>query len=123
MYEAVLESQEVQLGPNHPSTLGTKNNLAGVMMNQGKVSEARALYEAVLEAKEVQLGPNHPSTLDTKTNLGVLFQTMAQAAEQNGERAEAADLYRMAADMWEPQYGKDDEDVVECRAKARELSA
>jgi len=96
---------------------------ATVMQEQGKLPEARALYEAVLEAQEVQLGPDHPSTLTTKSNLGILFQTMAQAAEQNGEHAEAADLYRMAADMQEPMFGKDDKYVVHCRAKARELSA
>ena len=56
-------------------------------------------------------------------NLGILLQTMALAAEQNGERAEAASLYRATADAYEPKFGKDDVDVVHCRAKARELSA
>ena len=32
-------------------------------------------------------------------------------------------LYHAAADMQELRYGKDDVDVVHCRAKARELSA
>lgn len=32
-------------------------------------------------------------------------------------------MYRTAADMREPRYGRDDEDVAECRARARELSA
>jgi hypothetical protein len=48
---------------------------------------------------------------------------MAEAAEQNGARAEAADLYCAAADMQEASNGKDDKYVVHCRAKARELGA
>ena len=40
-----------------------------------------------------------------------------------GGRVDAADLYQQAADMHEPKFGKDDEYVVKCRAKARELSA
>ena len=69
-----------------------------------------------------QLGPEHPYVKEDKGNLGSLFHQMAEEAEQNGERAEAAALYSRAAVMYEPQYGKDDVDVVECRAKARELS-
>ena len=36
-----------------------------------------------------------------------MLQEIAEAAEQNGERAEAAGLYRAAADMAEPKFGKD----------------
>ena len=47
---------------------------------------------------------------------------MADEAEQNGERAEAAALYGKAADMREAQDGKGDSKVAKWRAKARELS-
>ena len=75
------------------------------------------------EAQTQQLGPHHRSTLKTKGNLGNVLGKMAKAAEQNGACAEAADLYRAAADAYKPKYGKDDVDVVQCRAKARELGA
>ena len=94
--------------------LGAKGGLADVLGKQGELPGARALYEAVLEAKEVQLGLNHPDTLNTKGNLGALFQTMAKAAEQNGERAEAAGLYNTAAGLWGPIVGETHELVVEC---------
>ena len=77
--------------------------------------------KSVAEARTQQLGPNHPDTVNTKGNLGFLLQTMAKAAKQNGACAEAAGLYRAAAGAYEPKYGKDDVDVVQCRAKAREL--
>ena len=48
---------------------------------------------------------------------------MAKAAAKHGERAEAADLYGKAADMYEAEFGTDDSDVAKCRAKARKLSA
>ena len=123
LYEAVAEAQTQQLGPRHASTLDTKGNLGVVMKKQGDLPGARAVYEAVAEAQTQQLGPRHASTLDTKGNLGSLLATMAIAAKRNGERAEAAGLYCAAADMCELRYGKENDVVVYCRAKARELGA
>ena len=91
------------------------------MKKQGDLPGARAVYEAVAEVQAQQLGPLHADTLRTKRNLGNVLLPMAKAAERNGERAEAAGLYRAYADAYEPEYGKDDVDVVQCRAKAREL--
>ena len=65
----------------------------------------------------------NPLTILTKGDLGVLLEQLAEKAEQNGERADASDLYQQAADMQEPKFGKDNEYVVKCRAKARELRA
>jgi len=121
LWEAVLKAFEAQLGAEHPHTLSTKGNLAIVMQEEGDLAGARTLYEAALKAEEAQLGAEHPSTLNTKKNLGILLQTLAKQTEQNGERQEAAVLYGRAADLFEPRYGKDDEVVVHCRAKAREL--
>ena len=75
----------------------------------------------MISAEEQQLGPEHPGVKVSKGNLGILLQQMAKEAEQNGERAEAAALYGEAADMQEVQYGNHPV-VVNCRAKARELS-
>ena len=110
-------------GAESMGALRAKMHLAIVLANLGESAEARAMYEEVLAGYTAQLGATHARTLHAKTNLGILLQTMAEGAEQNGERAEAAGLYRAAADAWEPRYGKDDVDVVHCRAKARELSA
>ena len=67
------------------------------MTAQGDLPGARAVFEAVIEAQAQQLGPRHAETLNTKFDLGVLLRTMGTAAEQNGERAEAAGLYSAAA--------------------------
>ena len=101
--------------------LTTQGNLAAVMQLQGDFAGAQALYEQVIEAQTAQLGSSHQSTLDVKGNLAILLHTMAKAAEENGERAEAAGLYGKAAGMYELKYGPEDETLAECRAKARGL--
>ena len=121
LYEQVIEAQAAQLRPSHPRMLTTQGNLAAVMQLQGDFAGAQALYEQVIEAQTAQLGSSHQSTLDVKGNLAILLHTMAKAAEENGERAEAAGLYGKAAGMYELKYGPEDETLAECRAKARGL--
>ena len=119
LYEAVIQAQEDTLGAEHPDTLTMKGDLAMVMKDLQAALEA---MEAVIRADELKLGPEHPDTQHRKGMLGLVLQELAGVAEDNGERAEAVALYCRAADMFEPEYGKDDGDVVECRAKVRELS-
>jgi hypothetical protein len=59
----VLAARERVLGPDHPDTLASRNNLANVMQARGKFEEARVLLGEVLAARERVLGPDHPDTL------------------------------------------------------------
>jgi Tfp pilus assembly protein PilF len=43
---------EKALGPDHPSTLNTVNNLESLYKAQGKLSEAEQMYQRALAKKE-----------------------------------------------------------------------
>ena len=57
------------LGINHPSTLGTKHNIASCLNGTGKYNEALEIYNQVEKIQIDILGNNHPSTLSTKNNV------------------------------------------------------
>ena len=59
-HRAVLAIQEHVLGPKHPDTLRSRNNLANALQNQGKYSEAEKELRLVLPVEERVLGPEHP---------------------------------------------------------------
>jgi tetratricopeptide (TPR) repeat protein len=69
------------LGPDHPDTLTTRDNLAVAYQDAGRVAEAIALFEQVLAAREQVLGPDHPDTLTTQDNLATAHRDAGRAAE------------------------------------------
>ena len=74
------------LGSDHPSTLASRNNLAGAYQDSGRLDEAIPLYEQNLEDSTRILGPDHPSTLTARDNL-------AGAYREAGRLHEAIPLY------------------------------
>ena len=68
------------LGPEHPDTLISMNNLAEVLRDQGKYQAAEEMHRRALELKGKVLGPEHPSTLASMNNLGLVLR--GQAAEE-----------------------------------------
>ena len=62
------------LGPDHPSTLTSRNNLAGAYQDTGRLNEAIALYEQTLEDRTRILGPHHPDTLTARNDLANAYQ-------------------------------------------------
>ncbi|ERH18379.1 hypothetical protein HMPREF1549_01769, partial [Actinomyces johnsonii F0510] len=63
LYEQNLEDRTRILGPNHPHTLTSRNNLAGAYRDAGRLDEAIPLFEQNLEDSTHILGPHHPHTL------------------------------------------------------------
>ena len=74
------------LGPHHPDTLASRNNLAGTYRASGRLDKVIALYEQTLEDSIRVLGPDHPSTLTSRLNL-------ASAYRDAGRLDEAIPLY------------------------------
>jgi len=74
------------LGPHHPDTLASRNNLAGTYRDAGRLDKAIALYEQTLEDSIRILGPDHPDTLTARNNL-------AGAYRASGRLEEAITLY------------------------------
>ncbi|MFF3445325.1 tetratricopeptide repeat protein [Streptosporangium sp. NPDC002721] len=57
------------LGEEHPHTLSSRNNLATVLWDLGRLAEAEAEHRAVLEICRRMLGEEHPHTLSSRNNL------------------------------------------------------
>jgi tetratricopeptide (TPR) repeat protein len=77
-YELALGLREEVLGPEHPATVISLNNLADLLQAQGDLTAAQTLYERALCANEKLLGPDHPNTATSLNNLGgVLWEKNA----------------------------------------------
>jgi tetratricopeptide (TPR) repeat protein len=77
------------LGPRHPDTLNSLNNLASLYQRQGRYREAEPLYREALQARREVLGPRHPATLVSLNNLAFLYDSQHRYGE-------AEPLYREA---------------------------
>jgi Tetratricopeptide repeat len=55
------------LGPEHPNTAQSLNNLAVLLQAQGDLTGARPLFERALAIYEKALGPEHPDTATVQT--------------------------------------------------------
>ena len=69
------------LGPDHPDTLASRNNLAAAYQAAGRAAEAIALHERTLADRERVLGPDHPDTLTSRNNLAAVYQAAGRTAE------------------------------------------
>ena len=79
------------LGPDHPDTLTSRNNLASAYRDAGRLHEAIELFEQNLEDRTRILGPHHPHTLTSRNNL-------AGAYREAGRLHEAIALYEQTLD-------------------------
>ena len=79
-----LCTREKALGPEHPFTLASMNNLALVLNSQGKYEAAEEMHRQVLELREKVLGPEHPDTLASMDNLTLVLDSQGkyEAAEE-----------------------------------------
>jgi tetratricopeptide (TPR) repeat protein len=91
LLEQVRDTFVEKLGPNHPSTLSTRNNLALAYQAAGKLPKAIELLEHVRDAQVKQLGADHPRTLTTLNNL-------ASAYFADGKPEQALPLFEQAAE-------------------------
>ncbi|KAH7131165.1 TPR domain protein [Dactylonectria macrodidyma] len=84
-----LDAREKVLGREHPDTLTSISNLAGVLQDQGKYEEAEQMDRRALDARERVLGREHPDTLMSISNLASMlgYQGMYEEAEQMNRRA------------------------------------
>jgi len=69
IFRAVLQQREQVLGPEHPDTLATRNNLENSLYYEGKYADAESEARTLLTIQERVLGLDHPDTLKTRNNL------------------------------------------------------
>jgi ankyrin repeat protein len=99
-YQEVYEIQKRVLGPEHPDTLTTRNNIASVLDDQGKYEEALQAYKKVYDIQKHVLGPEHPNTLSIRSNMAtVLFK--------QGKLEEALQAYQEVYDISKRVLGPD----------------
>jgi tetratricopeptide (TPR) repeat protein len=91
MLERTLTIKEFRYGHGHPSTLTTRNDMAGVLSEQGKYDEALQAYQEVFDIRKGELGPEHLDTLTTRNN-------MAGVLSKQGKYEEALQAYQEVFD-------------------------
>jgi tetratricopeptide (TPR) repeat protein len=105
LYRRALEARERVLGPEHPDTVASVNNLAVLLNSQGDYAAAEPLSRRALEARERVLGPEHPDILNSVNNLAYLLY-------RKGDYTAAEPLYRRALEARERVLGPDHPDRV-----------
>jgi hypothetical protein len=67
------------LGPGHPDTLGTRNNLANTYRAACKPAEAIPLHQQALADRERVLDPDHPDTIAARNDLATAVSMTSPA--------------------------------------------
>jgi Tfp pilus assembly protein PilF len=100
LHQRALAIREKALGPDHPDTATSLNNLASPFYNQGRYGEAEPLLQRALAIRERALGPDHPDTATSLNNLAVLYN-------DQGHYGEAEPLHQRALAIREKALGPD----------------
>jgi tetratricopeptide (TPR) repeat protein len=82
--ERALAISEKQLGPDHPDTGTSLNNLAGLYRSMGRYEAAEPLYLRALAIDSIALGEDHPDTAIDFVNLAGLYTQFARYPEAEG---------------------------------------
>jgi tetratricopeptide (TPR) repeat protein len=93
-----LAMNEKALGPEHPDTAQSLNNLALPLHAQGNLAGAKPLYERALAIREKALGPEHPDTAQSLNNVATLLK-------DQGDFAGARPLFERALAIQEKVLG------------------
>ena len=72
-------------GPDDPSTLTSRSNLALVLHDLGRLEEARSEHTIVLASRSRVLGVDHPSTLTSRSNLALVLHNLGRLEEAEAE--------------------------------------
>ena len=72
------------LGAEHPDTLTSMNNLAGVLGRQGKYDEALILYKRTCSGLVKVLGQEHPHTRSCYKNYSHMLGVQRQSHSGSG---------------------------------------
>jgi tetratricopeptide (TPR) repeat protein len=106
LYRKVLAVREELLGPKHPETATSYDNLAVNLYMQGRAHEAEPLYRNALAVRQEVLGTKHPQTAGTYNNFGANLDALGRARE-------AETLYRKALAVQEEVLGPRHPDTAE----------
>jgi Flp pilus assembly protein TadD len=94
MLVEALAGRRKKLGPDHPDTLISLNDLALLRQNQKRFDEAEALFREAMEGYRRVLGPDHPFTLAALSNMGTFLVKRQKPADAEPLLREALDRSR-----------------------------
>jgi tetratricopeptide (TPR) repeat protein len=100
LFRDALATREKMLGPEHPDTATTLDNLARLFQAQGDLAGARPLLERALAIHEKVSGPEHFETANNMSNL-------ARVLRDTGHANEAEPLFHKAIAIGEKSLGRD----------------
>ncbi|MBG6133943.1 tetratricopeptide repeat protein [Longispora fulva] len=95
-------------GTEHPHTLGIRHNLAGILIGQGRYTEAEAELRQTLSIQARNLGAGHPETAKTLGNLTV-------AVYKQGRYGEAEAAFGQVLDIQARTLGAEHPDTLNTR--------
>jgi tetratricopeptide (TPR) repeat protein len=121
-----LAINEKALGPKHPDTAQSLNNLALLLHTQGDLAGAKPLYERALAIQEKALGPEHSNTNAARGNLARLLlmsrqPTQAHALSEAALTAHDKVLGRDHA--WTKESARITADALDALGRAEEAKA
>jgi tetratricopeptide (TPR) repeat protein len=80
-----LLAKDRSRGQEHPDTLASRNDLALVLHDLGRLAEAEAEDRAVLAARQRVLGTHHPDTLASRSNLALVLHDLGRLEQAEAE--------------------------------------
>ncbi len=105
LYKLALSIRERTLGPDHPDTAASLNDLAGLYRTTERYDEAEPLYKRALTIREKALGLDHP-------DAAASFNYLAGLYDATGRYDEAEPLYKRALTIREKALGPDHPDAA-----------
>jgi tetratricopeptide (TPR) repeat protein len=105
LYKRVLDIREKTLGPDHPHTAESLNNLGVLLQAQGDLTAARPLFERALSIKENVFGRDHPNTAESLNNLAGLLRAL-------GNITGARPIFERALEIREKMLGPEHPDTA-----------
>jgi tetratricopeptide (TPR) repeat protein/predicted Ser/Thr protein kinase len=92
--ERALDLRRRLLGEEHPDTLASMNELAGIYRDQGKYEQAEPRFIKVLEMRRRVMGTQHLDTLRTMNDLAELYQGQGKYAQAGALSTKVLDVRR-----------------------------
>jgi tetratricopeptide (TPR) repeat protein len=100
-----LSIRERVLNPEQPDVAASLNNLALLLKDTNRLSEAEPLYRRSLAIVEKSYGPDHPA-------VAIRLNNLASLLKDTNRLSEAEPLYRRSLAIVEKSYGPDHPDVA-----------
>ena len=106
LYQEALRIRQKVLGPEHPDTATSLQNLAGLYETVGDYAKAEPLLLEALRIQQKVLGPEHPDTASSLDSLAMLYDKMGNYAKAEPLLTEALRIQRKVLGPEHPDTAK-----------------